>query len=69
MANSQPEATLIAGGAIAPIEKAARRLQQEAQGHTRLANQHRERAKTLYGELEELRVKLAEFGITLRLHP
>jgi hypothetical protein len=47
------------------IAKAARRLHQEAKGHTKLANQHRNRAATLHRDVEELKNVLAAAGIKL----
>lgn len=49
-----------------PIVKAARRLHQEAKGHMKLSNQHRQRAATLHRDVEELRVTLAKMGVELK---
>jgi sugar phosphate isomerase/epimerase len=68
-ASQAPAATT--AQAAHPVKKAAARLEQEAKGHMRLSHQHRERAKTLYRELEELQRRCAEYGIELELtdHP
>jgi len=51
----------------AQIAKAGRRLHQEAKGHMRSARHHRDRARTLYAELEELQKTCVELGINLDL--
>lgn len=50
-----------------PIVQAARRLHQEAKGHTKLANQHRQRAKTLHKDVDQMREQLKAMGIDLVL--
>lgn len=59
MATTQAPATAIA--------QAARRLHQEAKGHMRLARQHRQRAATLYAEVEQLAISCQGLGIELDL--
>lgn len=61
--------TMSAQAPATAIAKAARRLQQEAEGHSQLARQHRKRALTLYRELDELVARCAECGIEVELHP